>query len=105
MPIAEGRDRQPDQQYRGEHTRDLADLFHGPAFGTILGLANGGGGLGGLIGPFVGGYLFDVTGDYRASFALSAFAIAGATAAAWIAAPRNAATFRDAPQPRRRPGH
>jgi len=76
-----------------------ADLFHGPAFGAILGLANGGGGLGGVIGPFVGGYLFDLTGDYRASFALSALAIAGATAAAWIAAPRNAATFRNAKRP------
>lgn len=76
-----------------------ADLFHGPAFGVILGLANGGGGLGGLIGPFVGGYLFDLTGDYRASFTLSALAIAGATVAAWIAAPRNAATFRNARRP------
>jgi MFS family permease len=79
-----------------------ADLFHGPAFGAILGLANGGGGLGGLIGPFVGGYLFDVTGDYRASFALSALAIVGATVAAWIAAPRKAAAFRGAPSPRSR---
>jgi MFS family permease len=82
-----------------------ADLFHGPAFGAILGLANGGGGLGGLIGPFVGGYLFDLTGDYRASFAVSALAIAGATVAAWIAAPRNAATFRAAAPPRPRLGH
>ena len=54
------------------------------------------------IGPFVGGYLFDLTCDYRASFAVSALAIAGATVAAWIAAPRNAATLRNAR--RSRPG-
>jgi nitrate/nitrite transporter NarK len=32
------------------------------SFGAILGFTNGGGGLGGFIGPFLAGYLFDRTG-------------------------------------------
>jgi MFS family permease len=67
-----------------------ADLFHGRHFGAILGFANGGGGLGGLIGPFLGGWLFDVTRDYRAAFAVAALAIAGSAVAAWLAGPRHA---------------
>lgn len=39
-----------------------ADLFAGRSFGAILGFTNGGGGLGGFIGPFLAGYLFDRTG-------------------------------------------
>lgn len=44
-----------------------ADLFAGRHFGAILGFANGGGGLGGFIGPFLAGHLFDSTGDYPMS--------------------------------------
>ena len=71
-----------------------ADLFAGRHFGAILGVANGGGGLGGFIGPFLAGYLFDRTGDYALAFAVSALAIVGAAVAVWIAAPRNAEAFR-----------
>jgi MFS family permease len=74
-----------------------ADLFAGRSFGAILGFANGGGGLGGFIGPFLAGYLFDRTGNYDLAFAISALAIIGAAVAVWIAAPRNAEAFR---QPR-----
>jgi MFS family permease len=71
-----------------------ADLFAGRNFGAILGFANGGGGLGGFIGPFLAGYLFDRTGDYDLAFAVSALAIVGSAVAVWIAAPRNADAFR-----------
>jgi MFS family permease len=71
-----------------------ADLFAGRHFGAILGFANGGGGLGGFIGPFLAGYLFDRTGNYHLAFAASALAILGASVAVWVAAPRNAETFR-----------
>ena len=71
-----------------------ADLFAGRHFGAILGFTNGGGGLGGFIGPFLAGYLFDRTGDYQAAFAISALAIIGATVAVWVAGPRNAQAFR-----------
>lgn len=61
------------------------DLFAGPRLGAILGLANGGGGLGGFVGPFVGGWLFDATGSYEIAFTAAALAIAGSALAAWIA--------------------
>ena len=64
-----------------------ADLFAGRHFGVILGFTNGGGGLGGFIGPFLAGYLFDSTGDYHLAFAVSALAIIGATVAVWVAGP------------------
>ena len=71
-----------------------ADLFAGRHFGSILGFANGGGGLGGFIGPFLAGYLFDRTGDYTLAFAVSAVAILGSAVAVWIAAPRRAIACR-----------
>jgi MFS family permease len=74
-----------------------ADLFAGRHFGAILGFANGGGGLGGFIGPFLAGYLFDRTGNYQLAFAVSALAIIGSAAAVWVAGPRNAEAFRRTP--------
>jgi MFS family permease len=65
-----------------------ADLFAGPHFGAILGAANGSAGLGGFIGPLLGGWLFDITGSYQLSFAVAALAIAGSAGATWVAAPR-----------------
>ncbi|MGH7314759.1 MAG: MFS transporter [Candidatus Rokuibacteriota bacterium] len=63
-----------------------ADVFSGPHLGTILGVVQAGGGLGGAIGPFLGGWLFDVTGGYGLAFLTAAVAIAGAAVAAWLAA-------------------
>lgn len=63
-----------------------ADLFRGPSFGAILGVINGGGGLGGLLGPSLGGYLFDRTGSYRVAFTVAALAIIASAVAAWMAA-------------------
>ncbi|MGH7368174.1 MAG: MFS transporter, partial [Candidatus Rokuibacteriota bacterium] len=63
-----------------------ADVFSGPHLGTILGVVQAGGGLGGAIGPFLGGWLFDVTGSYGLAFLIAAVAIGGAAVAAWLAA-------------------
>ena len=63
-----------------------ADVFGGPRLGAILGVVQAGGGLGGAIGPFLGGWLFDVTGSYRVAFAAACAAIAGSAIAARIAA-------------------
>ena len=63
-----------------------ADAFAGPHLGSILGVVQAGGGLGGAIGPFLGGWLFDVTGSYRLAFTAAAVAIAGSAVAAWLAA-------------------
>jgi MFS family permease len=62
-----------------------ADVFSGPQLGTILGIVQAGGGLGGAIGPFLGGWLFDVTGSYRLAFVAAAVAVGGAAVAAWLA--------------------
>jgi MFS family permease len=63
-----------------------ADVFSGPNLGAILGVVQAGGGLGGAIGPFLGGWLFDVTGSYRLAFVAASVAIAGSAVAAWFAA-------------------
>jgi MFS family permease len=62
-----------------------ADTFSGPHLGAILGVVQAGGGLGGAIGPFLGGWLFDVTGSYRLAFMTAGIAIAGSAVAAWLA--------------------
>jgi len=56
-----------------------------------------GGGLGGAIGPFLGGWLFDVTGSYRLAFMAAGLAVAGSAVAAWFAA-RPMVRAADAPR-------
>jgi len=63
-----------------------ADAFSGPHLGAILGVVQAGGGLGGAIGPFLGGWLFDRTGSYGSAFMAAAVAVAGSAVAAWFAA-------------------
>ncbi|HEU4367875.1 MAG TPA: MFS transporter [Methylomirabilota bacterium] len=72
-----------------------ADVFAGPQLGAILGVVQAGSGLGGAIGPFLGGWLFDVTGSYRLAFVAACVAVAGSAVAAWFAA-RPAAGVPDA---------
>jgi MFS family permease len=71
-----------------------ADVFAGPHLGAILGVVQSGGGLGGAIGPFLGGWLFDVTGSYRLAFLAACVTIAGSAVAAWFAARPTASTGR-----------
>ena len=63
-----------------------ADVFAGPNLGAILGVVQAGGGLGGAIGPVLGGWLFDITGSYRLAFMAACVAVAGSAVAAWFAA-------------------
>jgi MFS family permease len=63
-----------------------ADVFAGPQLGAILGVVQAGGGLGGAVGPFLGGWLFDLTGSYALAFGAAAVAVAGSAVAAWFAA-------------------
>ncbi|MGH7267637.1 MAG: MFS transporter [Candidatus Rokuibacteriota bacterium] len=72
-----------------------ADVFAGPHLGAILGVVQAGGGLGGAIGPALGGWLFDVTGSYELAFVAACVAVAGSAVAAWCAA-RPMASTRDA---------
>jgi predicted MFS family arabinose efflux permease len=45
-----------------------ADIFHGKHFGAIFGFFTFSIGIGGAIGAWLGGFLFDVTGSYRVPF-------------------------------------
>lgn len=71
-----------------------ADIFHGRHFGTISGLVLTGMGVSGVIGPWLGGYLYDISGSYNTAFTLGMVSIGLAGVSLWIAAPRNAAKLR-----------
>ncbi len=72
----------------------LADIFYGRHFGVLSGLTLAGFGVGGAVGPWLGGFLHDVTGSYTSAFifAMVCFGISGITF--WIAAPRKAEKLR-----------
>lgn len=65
-----------------------ADLFKGSIFGLIFGILEGCMGIGGALGSWIGGYLFDVTQSYQWAFvlAIAVFLLSGLFI--WIAAPR-----------------
>jgi MFS family permease len=65
-----------------------ADIFQKRHFGTVAGLMHTGMGVGGIIGPWLGGYLFDLSGNYNTAFALSIVGISIACLCLWGAAPR-----------------
>ncbi len=71
-----------------------ADLFHGRHYGAISGLILTGFGTGGAIGPWLGGYIYDITGSYISAFVFSMVCFGLAGIAFWIAAPRKAARLR-----------
>ncbi len=72
----------------------MADIFHGRNIGAISALLLTGVGLGGAIGPWLGGYLYDISGTYQVAFLISMGAYALAGISLWIAAPRNADKLR-----------
>jgi MFS family permease len=72
-------------------TAGAADIFHGKHFGAIAGILLTGMGAGGIIGPWLGGFIHDVTGSYQSAFILSIVCFALSCVAFWIAAPRKAA--------------
>jgi len=67
-----------------------ADIFHGPNFGAINGFILTGMGIGGVIGPWLGGYLYDITGSYTMAFGLSIVCFALSCISFLIAGPRKA---------------
>ena len=71
-----------------------ADIFYGRHFGAIAGLLLTGMGIGGVIGPWLGGYIHDITGSYFGAFVLSMVCFGLACITFWIAAPRKAAKLR-----------
>lgn len=74
-----------------------ADIFYGRYFGAVSGLLLTGMGVGGIFGPWLGGYLFDLTGSYIPAFILCLICIALACVLFWAAAPRKAVTVGTGP--------
>ena len=71
---------------RGPLTSALVtQLFHGKSWGAILGFLEVGSGLGGTLGPWLSGVLFDWTGSYTVSFHVSMVMLALAVVCAWLA--------------------
>jgi MFS family permease len=81
-------------------TAGTADIFHGRHFGGIAALLLTGMGVGGAFGPWIGGYIYDISGSYSSAFLLSMGCFGFACIAVWIAAPRNAAMMREQPKAR-----
>jgi MFS family permease len=68
----------------------ISDLFRGRHFGAIFGTLHVANALGGSIGPWVGGRIFDVTGSYRAAFLVGVATAIVSAVLLWIVAPRRA---------------
>jgi MFS family permease len=66
----------------------LTDIFQGPRVGPIVGAVWFAFAVGGTIGPWLGGWLFEMTGDYFLAFLVATVLFAVACAALWLAAPR-----------------
>jgi MFS family permease len=71
-----------------------ADIFHGKNVGAISALVLTGVGFGGAIGPWLGGYIYDISNSYHTAFLISLVAIAISGISFWIAAPRDADKLR-----------
>jgi MFS family permease len=65
-----------------------AELFQGRHYGSIFGTLSLASTLGGAIGPWVAGLLYDRTGDYVIAFWLAIAASIVSAVAMWFAAPR-----------------
>jgi MFS family permease len=66
----------------------VTDVFQGPKVGFIIGAVWLGFAFGGAIGPWLGGWLFEVSGNYRLAFIIAIVLFAVACVAIWLAAPR-----------------
>jgi len=73
-----------------------SDLFAGKHFGAINGMILAGMGIGGSLGPWLGGLLYDTFGSYHFAFGISMLSFALSAVAFVIAAPRRKIVFRPA---------
>ena len=65
-----------------------ADLFQGPRFAAILGVASIAANLGAGVGPWVAGIIFDLSDSYDTAWWLAIVVSFTSIAAVWLAAPR-----------------
>lgn len=63
----------------------VSDRFSGPHFGAIVGVGLFGSALGSALGPWLAGYLFDLSGSYALPFLIAAACGIVAAAAGWVA--------------------
>jgi MFS family permease len=66
----------------------ITDIFQGPKVGNILGFMWMFFALGGGLGPWLGGWLFELSGHYRYAFLTATILCLLACALFWLAAPR-----------------
>ncbi len=66
----------------------ITDIFQGPRVGSIVGAIWFAFAMGGTIGPWLGGWLFELIGNYSLAFFLALSLFAVACVAIWLAAPR-----------------
>ncbi|MBM4330926.1 MAG: MFS transporter [Deltaproteobacteria bacterium] len=66
----------------------VTDIFQGPRVGFTIGAIWVGFAFGGAIGPWLGGWLFELTGNYHLAFIVAIILFAVACLAIWLAAPR-----------------
>jgi len=66
----------------------VVDIFGRTSFGAIYGFAVLGFGIGNAIGPWLGGFLFDLMGNYRLVFLIAILNLSVSSLLFWIAAPR-----------------
>jgi len=71
-----------------------ADLFQGRGFGLIYGVLEGVIGIGGALGAWVPGFIFDKTQSYQWAFGLAAFMAMLSCLFVWLAAPREVRNAR-----------
>ncbi len=64
-----------------------ADIFIGSSFGLIFAVICMGGGLGGSLGPYVVGFMRDITGSYTAAFEISFASLLFSCLFIWLAGP------------------
>ena len=65
-----------------------AEIFQGRHYGGIFGTLMGGAVAGGAFGPWLFGYLYDLTGSYAAGFWIAIGCCFYSAAAIWLAGPR-----------------
>jgi len=62
-----------------------ADLFPSNTLGSVMGLVQGGRGIGIMVGPILGGLLFDLQGDYMVAFSTAVGVVLVAIGFMWAA--------------------
>lgn len=72
----------------------IMDIFQGPKVGSIVGAVWFAFAIGGTIGPWLGGWLFELNGNYFLAFIVAMVLFVVACVAMWLAAPRKVRRVR-----------